>query len=59
MKTMSPGELDALLEPVPDVRDWLIRYVNISEAELQVYPDRLGRRAMTVNNRKPRESDNK
>lgn len=74
MNTMSPEQLDALLETIPDVRDGLTRtqriilyvldktqreregrhvptvmlygrvleYVNISEAELHVYLDRLG-----------------
>ncbi len=74
MKTMSPEQLDLLLETIPDVRDGLTRthriilyvlhetqremqgrnvptamlygrvleYVNISEAELHVYLDRLG-----------------
>ncbi len=74
MKTMSPEQVDALLETIPDVRDGLTRteriilyvldktqreragrnvptvmlygraleYVNISEAELHVYLDRLG-----------------
>lgn len=74
MKTMSPEQLDALLEAIPDARDGLtsteriilyvldetqreragrnvptvmlygrvLEYVNLSEAELHVYLDRLG-----------------